>query len=120
MKNTTNNPFWKDVLSYLSSFIKRYTFMSKNEAVNSSFLCSSKIKTGNLEIKDRVLKENSIFFIRQLMTEERFMTYGEFKDKYNININTLRYLSIVSSIKKYIKDIPSSNFEKQYKYPPAF
>ena len=54
------------------------------------------------------------------MTEERFMTYGEFKDKHNINISILRYLSIVSSIKKYIKDIPSSNFEKQYKFPPPF
>ena len=120
IKNTTNNPFWKDVLSYLTSFVKRYKLLSRNEAKYSSFLYNSKIKIGRLEIQDRILKNNHIYFIHQFMTEDRFLNFREFKDKYNININPLRYISITSSIKSFLKNKPNLNFEKQWEHPPPF
>ena len=99
---TTKNPFWKEVLTYLTIFIKKYKITSKTEAKNTSFLYNSKVKIGNQEINDRKLINNHIFFIHQLMTEDRFLSYEEFKEKYNINFNLFRYMSIVSSVKSFL------------------
>ena len=120
IKNTTNNLFWKDVLTYLTSFVKRYKYQSKNEAKNSSFLYNSKIKIGRSEIKDRILRENKIFFINQLMHEDRFLTFTEFKRKYNIKINILRFHSIISSVKNYIKSLPTATLNQKTEFPPPF
>ena len=38
----------------------------------------------------------------------------------NININPLRYISITSSIKSFLKNKPNLNFEKQWEHPPPF
>ena len=99
---TTKNPFWKEVLTYLTIFIKKYKITSKTEAKNTSFLYNSKVKIGNQEINDRKLINNNIFFIHQLMTEDRFLSFVEFKEKYNINFNLFRYMSIVSSVKSFL------------------
>ena len=120
IKNTTNNLFWKDVLTYLSVFVKRYKYHSKNEAKNSSFLYNSKIKIGRSEKKDRILRENKIFFINQLMHEDRFLSFTEFKRKYNIKINILRFHSIISSEKNYIKSLPTAILNQKTEFPPPF
>ena len=120
IKNTTKNLFWKDVLTYLTSFVKKYKYFSKTEAKNSSFLYNSKIKIGRSEIKDRILKEKNIFLINQFMNEDRFQTYREFKHQYNIKINMLRFNSIVSSVKSYIKLIPPATISQKLEFPSPF
>ena len=61
LKNTTKNLFWRDVLTYLTSFVKKYKYFSKNEAKNSSFLYNSQIKIGRSEIKTEYLRRKTYF-----------------------------------------------------------
>ena len=118
--STTSNKFWKDVFTYLSTFVKRYKFSSKNEAKNSSFLYNSRIKVGKTEIKDHELKEKKIFFIHQLMDGDNFLKFNEFRCKYNIRMNMLRFFSIISSIKNYIKTLPTENIINSTEFPLPF
>ena len=72
--NAINNPFWKDVLVALQSFICNYNLKSLHEVEACSFLYNENIKIGKETIKTKLLIENGIYFIRQLKNENIFLS----------------------------------------------
>ena len=63
-------------------------------------------KVNNSVIKNKVFIRNNIFFIHQLMEDNAFLSYEEFINKYNVEIDYLSYYSILRCIKT------SSNFNE--------
>ena len=120
INNDIKNPFWKDVTKYFHSFTNTYQISSKEESTHCSFLYNSNIKIGNTTIKDQVLINNNIFFIKQLMhhQQQRFLNLQEFNVKYNIRYNFLRYNSIIAAVRTYISKAPDIKSPKKYSFQP--
>ena len=94
------NIFWRDILSYFYEFYGKFELSTIEDLKASSFLFNKQFKVGGMVISSKILIENNIFFISQLMNEESFMTFEQFTQKYNIQMNFLTYYSIIQSIQK--------------------
>ena len=118
MKTNIENPFWKDVITYFCQFHTKFLITTDQELKATCFQRNSRFKIDNLIINDNVLKRHNIFFIKQLMNNSEFLSYDEFIEKYNLRINFLSYMSLITCIKV------SSQFEMleesnaSFKYQP--
>ena len=54
------------------------------------------------------------------MDGDNFLKFNEFRCKYNIRMNMLRFFSIISSIKNYIKTLPTENIINSTEFPFPF
>ena len=72
-------------------------------------------------IMNRDFIDSNVFYIKQLMNGNRFLTYFEFTQKYNTRVNFLVYNSVKSAVKKYMSHIslPNSTNKKAINYQPA-
>ena len=117
--NILINPFWRNVLNYYSVFINKKRIQTQDDFKNSSFLYNSNIKTGHQVIKNKLLIDNNIFFIYQLQQNKDYMSFNDFKTKYNCNLNFLQYNSIISAIKAYENKVKPSSIKCKLKLQPA-
>ena len=117
---TIDNPFWKNVLTYYHSFNKHFIIRTKEETLSCSFLYNEHIKVGNNIITNKIFINKNVFYIKQLMNGDRFLTHDEFLQEYNANINFLDFTSVISAIKRHIsqKVLPSA-INKTFSYQPA-
>lgn len=118
--NGIKNPFWKDVLVFLQSFICNYNLKSLHEVEACSFLYNENIKIGKETIKTKLLIENGIYFIRQLKNGNIFLSHREFLTKYNIRLNFLSYHSMITSVKRYCSKFEGLKLGKQPNSQPYF
>ena len=120
MLQIIENPFWENVLKYYQSFNKNFVIRTKEEIVSCSFLCNDDIKVGNKIISNKIFIDKNVFYIKQLMDGDRFLTYGEFVQKYNAQINFLDFFSVTSAVKRYVskKILPNAK-NKTFSYQPA-
>ena len=116
-----DNPFWKNVMEYYIFLNKKFTLRTKEELLACSFLCNEHIKIGNRVITNRDFIDSNVFYIKQLMDGNRFLTYFEFTQKYNTRVNFLVYNSVKSAVKRYVshKNLPNSKNNKTIIYQPA-
>ena len=116
-----DNPFWKNVMTYYIFFNKHLIIRTKEELQACSFLCNEHIKIGNRVITNRDFVDSNVFFIKQLMTGTRFLTYQEFIQKYNTRVNFLAYNSVKSAVKRYVSNtqLPNNTKNKAINYQPA-
>ena len=117
-----DNPFWKNVMTYYIFLNKQFIIRTKEELQAYSFLCNEHIKIGNREITYRDFVDSNVFFIKQLMTGTRFLTYQEFTQKYNTRVNFLAYYSVISAVKRYVsntQDLPKNTKHKDINYQPT-
>ena len=96
------NKFWKNVMEYLYLFMKNFKYSGKEDVRSASFIYNSNILVGRQVINDKVLINNNITFIHQLIDGEHFFTHQQFTAKYHIKINYLRYHSITLAVRAYI------------------
>ena len=68
------NPFWKNVMTYYHTFNKQFDIKTKEEMEANRFLYNEHIKVGNRAITKRGFINNNIFYIKQLMNGDRFLT----------------------------------------------
>lgn len=114
------NPFWKNVMTYYHSFNKHFTIQTKEEMEASSFLHNEHIKVGNQVITKKCFVENNIFFIKQLMNGDRFLTYQEFRQKFKVRINFLDFISTIRAVKQYTsQNTMLDTTNKNISYQPA-
>ena len=77
-------------------------------------------KVGNRAITKRCFINNNVFYIKQLMNGDRFLTYLEFLQKFNVRINFLDFISIIRAIKQYTSQNRMLNAtNKTIMYQPA-
>ena len=82
-------------MTYYHTFNKQFIIKRKEELEANSFLYNEHIKVGNRAISKRCFIDNIIFYIKQLMNGDRFLTYLEFLQKFNVRINFLEFISII-------------------------
>ena len=93
---------------------------SKEEILSCSFLCNKNIKVGDRVITNRTFINKDIFYIKQLMRGDTFLTHGEFIQQYNAQIQFLNFTSIISAVKSYVsKNVLPSDTNKTISYQPA-
>ena len=105
MYDEIKNPFWKCVLSSLYTFNKSFKLTSMHQIKACSFLFNDQIKVGGRVVNNKKLTNGNVFFIKQLMHNERFLTYNEFIRRYNLKINFMNFNSVICAIKKYISGL---------------
>jgi hypothetical protein len=91
-----DNPFWKEVLKARISFCQ-------DEGVNDILACpiwnTWFIQKCNIIGKRKQLTQRGCCFLRDLLTDAgKFLTYHEFKTKFDVNINILDYHGLMHSI----------------------
>ena len=114
-----SNPFWRNVMCYLYEFQNKIQITNFKELGATCFLYNENIKIGGSVITNNICKTNKIFFIKQLMDNDRFLAHDEFLVKYNIKIDFLTYYSIIRAIKTFAerKQLDYSNINIDQ--PPA-
>ena len=114
-----DNPFWKNIMSYFVEFQSKNYISTLQDLKATCFQFNDDFKIGNAVINIPILKRKNIFFVHQLMENNIFMTYENFCNKYDIQINYLTYLSIITCIKdKFDIDTLDDN-NKELNYPPS-
>ena len=108
-------------MEYYIFLNKKFTIRTREELLACSFLCNEHIKIGNRVITNRDFIESNVFYIKQLMDGNRFLTYFEFTQKYNTRVNFLVYNSVKSAVKRYVshKILPNSKSNKALNYQPV-
>ena len=120
IKNNIKNPFWNDVTSAFLQFTEKYYLEANVNTKWCSFLYNNKIKIGNQSIKNKSFIDNHIYYIYQLMHEDKFLTHDEFINKFNINIDFLQYNSVISAIKNYQSKYQTTTDSKKPDFQPHF
>ena len=114
-----DNPFWSNVFSYFYDLSKKIKITSLEEILETSFLFQDEILIGNKIISNKMLQQNNIYLIKDLMNGRDFLTHEEFILRHNIPINYLNYSSIVRSIKSFINNIEPEETGRNIKYQPT-
>ena len=96
-----NNTFWKEVMSSIEEYAERCPPCNPQEFISESFLYNKHIHINGQPITYNIFPHNNIFFIHQLKNNNTFMSYDEFRTKYQVNINFLTYTAIIIAIKTY-------------------
>lgn len=106
------NLFWKNVLAAWCEFnYKCLNPTTVEEVMNSQLWFNSSIRIGNKPIYNDQLFQAGIATIRDLLSEEgKFLDFDALKQKYDVNINFIFYLGIISAIPKTWKQIIRTHF----------
>ena len=117
--NILTNPFWKNVLKYYFEFSSKKTIRTMDDFKNTSFLFNSNIRIGHKVIKDKLIINSQIFFIQQLMHNDNYLSFNEFKTLHRCNLNFLQYNSLICAIKSYENKIKPTPIKCKLKLQPA-
>ena len=99
--NNTTNKFWIDVLEAYIQLTKIATIRSIDEFKASSFMYNDNIKVDKKHINNKLLKNNGIQYIHQLMSDNVFLSYEDFTEKYRVKLSFLTYYSIIAAVSRY-------------------
>ena len=84
----------------LTSLVGKY---SSDELAAEPIFCNDKIQVGNRSICDKNWIDNGVFSIKDILKQNgAFMTFNQFKGKYQINTDYVIYIGCVQAIKRYI------------------
>lgn len=115
LSSSSLNKFWCDVFSAYTASSDKIESAFKIQVDEVNFMYNKFFKVDKQSIYSTELEKNGIFKIKHLKIENYFMTYHDFKTKYqSIKINYLHYHALISSLKKGIKVIESSNQHKNH------
>lgn len=89
--------FWTDVLKYWSKISFKHPG-SKYEILQQSIWYNSFIRINNKPVMYKKWFESGIRKIGDIMTENRFLSYAEFSQKFNIQTNILHFYGITHAI----------------------
>ena len=118
LQNKLKNEFWTNVVNALYSLSNKYEIKTQQEFDSTSFLFNKNFKVGKNCIQNQLLIENNIHFIYQLKIENRFLSYDEFTNKFNIRLNYLHFNSIICSIKRTQTKLQLEQEKKHYMFQP--
>ena len=113
------NPFWSNILVYYYELHKNVNISCYSECYETSFLFNEKIKINREIISNPILCRSGIYFIKQLMENERFLEYDEFKDRNKCNINYLAYYSIIKAVKGFLQNEDIQDLGPKIEHQPA-
>ena len=109
--NNTNNLFWKHTLLSYRDFANSFKILDIQNFDAVSILFNDNIKINNRVVKNKILIDNNLYFIRQLKNNGNYISYTEFERKfYNPKMSFILFNSIITAIKRYEKKL-SLNFE---------
>ena len=96
-----NNTFWKDVLNAWKELqIKENLNQKHVNLAYTSLWFNNEIKVNRAFVFYKHWAQKNIIYINDLLCDEdRFFSYEEFMEKFNMNINFLEYNGLISSIK---------------------
>lgn len=106
------NPFWKDAFNSFRGFVNQVNVTERSEVFQEPIFYNNKFKKDKDTFYYKRWFEKGIFLVKNLVTNEgEFMTFEQFKRKFDVATNFLEYYSCISSIKHYLitHDIRNDN-----------
>ena len=101
-----DNPFWKEVFKAYYDCCIGITPSNSTEINKVNILYNMNIKVGGSFVRNKKYLESGIYFINDILDKYgSFLTFEQFKNKYNNIVNFLEYNSLISSIKEYINHL---------------
>ena len=115
-----NNPFWQEVFNAWSELQNKVTVKNNDDFFSCNIWKNKEIKVGNQTLFYREWTIKGIWIVNDLLNEEgHFMKYEEFQNTYHINTNFLRYQSLISAVKSFMKRLDIRNDSVQKIYGPV-
>ena len=103
------NPFWSDVLNSYVNFAHSVPIKTSLEFSSQSFLYNKDFRIDKRVITEQTLIDKGVVYIHQLQNQGQYLTYEEFKNKYNIKLNFLLYTAIINVIKATERQLAPTN-----------
>ena len=98
------NAFWTDVFNAYASFFYKVTRKNSGQLLAEPVFYNNNMQIGNTFIKDSGCAGKGVHCVAHFLSENgRFMSYADFKYKYNVNINYITFYGYRAAIATYIK-----------------
>ena len=95
--NDIHNPFWKDIVEVWMKFISFNKPEKVDQILNEPLWCNDKCRNQKLLIQ--TWAKVGILFLKDILNNEgKFLTFPEFKTKYNVRGTFLDYLQVTTNI----------------------
>ena len=107
-------------MKYLFELINKCQVSCIEELGATSFLFNNNFKIGNSIIDNKILRNNGIYFVHQLMEDSNFLSQIAFNQKYNLQIDFLTYHSIIRCIKTNSSFDDLEKIGKKIQHQPAY
>ena len=114
--NQLKNNFWRDVIISWNELVKKSND-GKNIAQESLWL-NNNIKIGNKSVYYRVWFSKGVRTINDLLDDFGFITFNQFRDKFQIHTNFLLYNGLINAIKNYQISLGLIRIEKDNNITP--
>ena len=99
-----NNPFWMDIFKCWKSIIDKYESKEEINVLKTPIWYNNKIKIGNKTVFYSEWFIKGVRYINDLVNEEnKFYSYIDFRNKYEIRTDFLTYHGIINTIKTIVK-----------------
>ena len=106
------NTFWKDVVKVWATLRNDPPTAPEEEILSQPLWYNDKIKIDKHTIFYPHWIREGIFFIRDLLKQGNFLSFIEFKEKFNIKTNFLEYYGVVQAIPQEWKQFIPEQFGK--------
>ena len=102
--SSMKNDFWRDCLAHWSDLLKVLNKSKINQNDCISLWHNSDLKIGKKSICYDKLVVKGIYYIEDLFDEEQqFLSHETFSKRHDIKINFLNYISLINTVKKYLR-----------------
>ena len=118
IQNSTLHSFWIDVFKAYNTLSLNVKLENQREINSEPLFFNDRCHIRGAYFCYGPWIRKGIYVVQDLLKDnESFLTFREFSQKYELNVNFLNYLSCVQSVKKYMSynDISSENKDKNNK-----
>ena len=106
------NRFWNEVFEAWKEF-KDIVEVNEDNIGSTSIWNNENIKVANVKVIYNDWINKGVLIVDDLLLEDNtFMSFQEFKNKFNINTNFLIYHGLISAIKKFHRNMNNKLFKK--------
>ena len=116
-KESTHNLFWKDVLDAWLTLIKKEKINYEDKLLLMPIWYNEKFLIDNQTIFFKNWYEKGVLTVNDLWNSNSFYTLDEFNVKFNMNCNYLQYYSVISVVKKIMKNVNFNLNQPKVFYP---
>ena len=116
-KDRTNNLFWKDVFDAWLTLITKENSINADNLLLMPIWYNEKILIENKPIFWTNWYKKGILVVNDIWNNGSFFTYDEFKERFDFNCNYVQYFSVISAIKKIMRNVNFDLTQSKVSYP---
>ena len=104
LKFTNHNKFWNDVFDAYRNFFYKCVPSQSADLFAEPLFYNDRFQVGNKYIVCKKVEDRDIYFVGQFFQDNgNFISYAQFKNKYNVNVDFLSFMGYKSVIRAFVQ-----------------